>query len=241
MHSRPGSVERRWQTQAMSDLEELRERVEALEAVVGARACEHARAERLDIVERDGTIRLAAANGPRSPDAVVDNEVIAPGRERPGLIFFNDEGDECGGLTWGGKREDGFVEAYGGLTIDRFKNDQIVALGYDESNGSHEAGLRIVDRPEMSLVEAMSRRKAIDGMPHGEERQASEAEFNSTHPWGQQRLFVGLARSGDSVAELRDGSGRPRLRLVVMPGGAARIDFLDEAGAVVRSLGASER
>lgn len=224
----------------MNEIDELRSRIEALEAALRELTFEHVRAERVDIVNADGSLVMAAASGARSADTVIDGELLAPNRERPGLIFFNEEGDECGGLTWSGKRVAGVTEAYGGLTIDRFKNDQIVSLGYEEADGGHDAGLRIVDRPELSIMEAFKRRDAIVAMPEGEERNAAESELMSTNPWGQQRLFAGRDRSGAAVIQLSDGSGRVRLRLAVAADGEALIEFLDDAGEVAQTISLTE-
>jgi hypothetical protein len=51
-------------------------------------------------------VRLVIANSARQAVTVVDGKSILPNRTRDaGLIFFNDEGDENGGMTWSGRRE----------------------------------------------------------------------------------------------------------------------------------------
>lgn len=85
--------------------------------------------ERINIVERDGRVRLVLANSARQADAVMDGRVLVPGRNRPaGMIFFNDEGDEVGGLIFSGRRQDGRARATASLTFDQWKQDQTVAL-----------------------------------------------------------------------------------------------------------------
>src|SRR5437667_5527281 len=65
--------------------------------------------ERINIVEPDGKLRLVISNRPRSIGPIYKGQPFGyPGGGRPGLIFFNDEGTENGGLTFTGKRkEDG--------------------------------------------------------------------------------------------------------------------------------------
>jgi hypothetical protein len=46
-------------------------------------------------------------------------------------------------------------------------------------------------------------------------------------------LFAGKER-GASIVRLADGNGRPRLVLKVEASGEPRVEFLDEAGKVVR-------
>ena len=56
--------------------------------------------ERINVVEKDGRVRLVIANSERQAVTVVDGQSILPNRKRDaGLIFFNDEGDENGGMT----------------------------------------------------------------------------------------------------------------------------------------------
>src|SRR5258708_1409523 len=62
--------------------------------------------ERINIVEPDGKLRLVISNRPRSIGPIYKGKPFGyPGGGRPGLIFFNDEGTENGGLTFTGKKE----------------------------------------------------------------------------------------------------------------------------------------
>lgn len=222
----------------MSDeLAELRARVEALESTLsGESVLDHIKAERLDIVESDGTLRLSLANGPKSADTVVEGEVLATGRSRPGLIFFNEEGSECGGLTFFGSRTEDGVSAWSGLTLDRYNNDQIVAVSYNEGPDGHSAGMQIVDRPTMSLSVAVKRAQEIDGMPDGPGKDQASSEFYSKGPFGQPRMYVGRSSKGDAVIQMCTADGRPRLRLSVPADGDPSIQILDKEGKVQREL-----
>src|SRR5688500_6343948 len=113
--------------------------------------------ERINIVEKHGTRRIAIANrdrmapvtfyGKEYPDA---RRVGAGGRA--GMIFFNDEGTENGGLGFSGRRlPDGTIHAAGGLTFDQYNQDEAVGLAYIDENGRRWAGLAVFDEPEVSL------------------------------------------------------------------------------------------
>jgi hypothetical protein len=62
---------------------------------------------------------------------------LIPGRPKSaGMIFYNDEGMEDGGLIFGGKTEkDGKYSAYGHFSFDQYNQDQIINLEYSEENG----------------------------------------------------------------------------------------------------------
>src|SRR5258708_24541415 len=64
--------------------------------------------QRINIVERDGRVRLVIANTDRQAVTTIGGKEILPDRKREaGLIFFNDEGDENGGPTAAGPTQNG--------------------------------------------------------------------------------------------------------------------------------------
>ena len=192
--------------------------------------------ERINILESDGTTRLVIASSARQADAVIAGRVVAPGRNRPaGLIFFNQLGDEVGGLVYSGRiGADGPV-ASGSLTFDQWQQDQTVALQYAEENGRRRAGLAIIDRPAKALtelVDLVARREAAGDDAERAAVQAEIAAFGQT----KQRVYVGKNLAGDATLTLADAEGRERLTFSVDAAGAARIAFLDDAGNVVREI-----
>lgn len=50
-----------------------------------------------------------------------------------GVIFYDDEGDECGGLVFGGRHVDGGHSAGGALLFDQFKQDQVIGLVHEDN------------------------------------------------------------------------------------------------------------
>ena len=59
--------------------------------------------ERINVREPNGNYRLVISNRPRSIGPIYKNKPFGyEGGTRPGLIFFNDEGTENGGLTFTG-------------------------------------------------------------------------------------------------------------------------------------------
>jgi hypothetical protein len=60
--------------------------------------------ERINVVEPDGHYRIVISNRPRSLGPVYKGKPFGyAGGGRPGIIFFNDEGTENGGLTFTGR------------------------------------------------------------------------------------------------------------------------------------------
>src|SRR5436190_15930873 len=190
--------------------------------------------QRINVVEKDGRVRLVIANAARQAVTVIGGREILPDRKREaGLIFFNDEGDENGGLTYGGRTESGVARASAGLSFDQYQQDETVTLRYSQTGKDRRAGLTIADRPEASIVAA----SALNGAKTDEERAAVrktlvDAGVLESRP----RAFVGKNADGDARLVLSDGDGKPRLALSVAKSGAAKIEFLDANGKVVRTL-----
>ncbi len=64
-------------------------------------------AERINIVESNGKLRMVISNQKRQHPGIMDGKVIAQRDREAGMIFFNTDGDECGGLTFEGNKNGG--------------------------------------------------------------------------------------------------------------------------------------
>src|ERR1044072_3523894 len=86
--------------------------------------------ERINIVEPDGRLRLVISNRPRSIGPIYKGKPFGyAGGTRPGIIFFNDEGTENGGLTFTGmRRPDGTYVSSTGMSFDQFNQDEGVTV-----------------------------------------------------------------------------------------------------------------
>jgi hypothetical protein len=196
--------------------------------------------ERINVVERDGRVRMVIANRERSPGPLFKGKPFGyPGGTRAGLIFYDDEGTEDGGLIFRGKTENGKYSAAGHLSFDQYGNDQVINLEYQDENGTRRQGLQIADRPAMSIMEVIARRDTIRRMPDGPAKAAAQAKWVADQggaPFGALRLYVGRDTTKAALVDLKDRLGRSRLRLLVDSLGAARIEFLDTAGHVTHRL-----
>lgn len=194
--------------------------------------------ERINIVEKDGKVRLVISNSERSPGAIINGRLLYEGGGRPGMIFFNAEGDECGGLTYNSGKKDNKYHAYGGLTFDRHDQDQVVGIRYSENQGKLvKSGLTVWDRPDTPITEILDRKQVIEKM-EGEEKEKALEEFQKAikrGEYGAVRLFCG-SKNESAILSLKDSQSRDRLRLSVDPSGTPRLEFLDQNGEVIFNL-----
>ncbi|MBB3856580.1 hypothetical protein [Xanthomonas arboricola] len=179
--------------------------------------------QRINIREPDGTIRLSLSNRANFPGAIVRNEEHAHPRDVAGMLFFNDEGTESGGLIYSGAEGSTGQPSSGlSLTFDRYQQDQQVQLLGVDDEGKHYGGLSFND--------------VADGL----KRPIFSAADESLHRQGQaaitRRVFLGKSETQDSVLELLDAKGNVRLELIVQPNGGALMRFLDEQGRPTREL-----
>lgn len=195
---------------------------------------------RINVREADGTLRMVISNRTRFPGLILHGKEYPHPRPRAGMIFYNDEGTEQGGLIFSGKKtSDGRYSSGLSLTFDRYQQDQqLQLLGIDE-NGQYFAGLRVNDVPHRPMRQDIEDSKKLAAMSKPE-REALLKERNKENYYGARRFFAGKSPSGNSMVMLRDADGDPRLAMQVTPEGEASIVFLDAEGNVQRKLTADD-
>jgi hypothetical protein len=192
--------------------------------------------QRLNVVDANGTLRLVLSGKDRMHPGILDGKVIE--RERPvaGLIFFNDEGDEVGGLTISGQEREGTRRANALLAFDQFKQDQTIAIAYSEQNGQRSTGLTVWDRPETRLSELIEKLNAANRLADRAARDKAVQAARAAVPASPRRVFVGKNSDRSAAIMLADADGKPRLNLRVDASGQAAIEFLDATGRVTQRL-----
>jgi hypothetical protein len=192
--------------------------------------------QRLNVVDANGTLRLVIANKDRMHPGVMDGVTIDRPRPVAGLIFFNDEGDEVGGLAYSGQETNGQRRASALLAFDQFKQDQTVGISYSEANGERTAGLQVWDRSDTRLTELIKALNAANAVADPAKREEAVKAARAAAPAGPRRLFAGKLPDRSAAVALSDASGKPRLTLKVAADGAASIEFLDAEGKVTQRI-----
>ncbi|MCC7267095.1 MAG: hypothetical protein IT546_07105 [Caulobacteraceae bacterium] len=195
--------------------------------------------QRINLREADGTLRMVISNTDRMP-GIIHKGVNHPhpNRRTAGILFFNEEGTENGGLTFGGRRDaqGRVIGSSGHLSFDQFEQDQVVVLNQSESpDGTKRGGLTISDRPDKPLpFDAFG--KMATATPA--EREALTKELIASGAVDvKQRVFVGKTGDRSSAVMLSDAAGKPRILMLVKADGAAEIQFLGDDGKPVKTIG----
>jgi hypothetical protein len=193
--------------------------------------------ERINLVEPDGTLRLVISNRASAPGVIIKGkEHPHPDRKTAGMIFFNDEGTENGGLIFGGeKSKDGKESSYGHLSFDRYEQDQVFTIDAQQEGSIRTAGLSLIDQPEYSLQELIAVFDRAKDLP-AEQREAEINKFLQARGKAHQRLSIYRTSNGAVEFKMKDTQGRDRLVLGVGADGAPALHLLDERGKVIGEL-----
>jgi hypothetical protein len=198
--------------------------------------------ERINIVEPDGKLRMVISNRPRSIGPIYKGQPFGyEGGGRPGMIFFNDEGTENGGLTFTGSRgADGRYRASTGMSFDQFDQDQILYFQYSDNNGVRRTGMTIADRADVNIFDLVkSRDSIVAALPEGAARNAALERLMGPRngvPMFAQRIYVGRDPAKNAMVNLSDKNGKLRIRMMVDSLNRPSLDFLDENGRVTHSF-----
>jgi len=155
---------------------------------------------RINVVEPDGTLRMVISDHAKLPGIIVRGKEQPFARPQAGLLFYNDEGSENGGLIFGGRRNNKgeIVDSGGTLSFDKYGANQIIQLIGVDDKDDRFAGLSVTD----SLTGTDTRR----------------------------RVWVGRGEDGTATVNLMDAQGKKRIVIEVKADGSPSLSFLDAGG-----------
>lgn len=162
--------------------------------------------QRINVVEPNGTLRMVISNHAKLPGIISHGKEQAFERPQAGMIFYNDEGSENGGLIFGGRRNEKgeVVDSGGSLSFDKYDANQIVQLIGVDDKEDRFSGLVVSDSPTGTDV--------------------------------RRRVWVGRDESGAASVALMDAKGKKRIVMQVADDGRSSIVFLDDDGKPVQKL-----
>ena len=205
-------------------------------------AVEELTAKRINIVEPNGQLRLVLSNMEKTPEVLSYGKPFGIKKDgRAGIIFYNDEATECGGLVFTGRKDSsGKYFASGHFSFDQYNQNQVLYLQYLDDNGDRKTGLYIDDwHNSPAFPELRSKYKETEKLPAGPDRDLKLKQLMeplNSDPAFAHRVFIGKDANKSALINLADERGKTRIQLIVDSIGDAKINFLDETGKVVTSL-----
>ena len=110
-------------------------------------------AQRVNIVEKDGTKKMGLFSSGQYQYGLSERQGQGT---ISGMLFFNEEGYETGGLVFDGKKIKGGQRGGIGLMFDGYRQDQTIKIEHDEYKDEqeryYEDGILIMARPDRADV-----------------------------------------------------------------------------------------
>ncbi len=163
-------------------------------------------AQRIDIVDENGVIRMTLSG--RTPAPIIDGIQYRRAFNVAGLVLYDDKGSERGGF--------GTADVAGGMAVLALDHPAMDAIGWRVSPDG-EVAFSINQAPPLLREPALGNR-LVPGVK----------------TCTRIRMVVGA--DGTPAIALSDKADRARLRLTVTEEGYGAIEFLDAEGRVVHTL-----
>jgi hypothetical protein len=203
--------------------------------------------ERINIVEKDGTVKMAITNVERFPngnDKINGKPTNENRKKRSGMLFFNEDGIECGGFIYDGQKKANGHSSGLSLTYDQYDGDQVMQLLTEDYREGDQrfvtSGLMFNDRPSK---ESQSRTAAIMkelGELGKKDPKAADEKYKVYEEQGlvggAPRVMLGKSRSENNGLFLFDNKGMPRAMFYVDKENNAKLDFFDDKGNTISSF-----
>lgn len=189
--------------------------------------------ERINIVEPDGTLRMVISNKADFPGIIIKGkETPHPTRRTAGMLFYNDEGTENGGLIFGGSKDaKGNITSYGHLSFDQYEQDQVFTIDAEQENEKRASELSILDEPDYPITEVLAAATRIAKLPKDQQATAWK-KYHASHPHSEPRILLGRSDDRSVALRLKDVEGRDRIVIKVQPDGTPSLQFLNAQGKV---------
>ena len=191
--------------------------------------------KRINILEEDGTIRMVISNKDRQHSGRMDGKDWEKRERQAGLIFFNDQGDENGGIVYASKEtNDGKIINGMSITMDRYRDDQVIQLLNDETIQNDkimsQRGLSINDFPTLDGINARIKAFSDAEMIVDEkERQTKMREISKMYG-SKNLLFIGKTKGNSQGLFIADKNGQPKLMIYVDEKGEPKIQTINDKG-----------
>lgn len=203
--------------------------------------------ERINVIEADGTVKMVITNVERFPAGkdTINNRPTNVGRKkRAGMLFFNEDGIECGGFIYDGQKKENGHSSGLSLTFDQYDGDQVMQLlTQDTRQGDKRfvsSSLMFNDRPKLeSQAKTMEIMKELEELLKRDRNlyQKKFAEYEAQGlVGGSPRIMLGKSRSESNGLFLFDDKGMPKAMFYVDKNNNARLDFYDDKGNVTHSF-----
>tara|TARA_R110001592_G_scaffold363279_1_gene683029 strand:+ start:4541 stop:5272 length:732 start_codon:yes stop_codon:yes gene_type:complete len=192
--------------------------------------------KKITVVGENNLPRIVLSNETRQDPGRMNSKEMDK-RERPaGIIFFNDQGDECGGIIHQTKIKGGKIISGMSFTMDNYKDDQVIQILNDEyyadGDASIERGISINQYPVGTNIEERNKKIAKINKIKNEKERTSELNKLWEKEGPVNRLFMGRTRGNSSGLFLAGPDGKPKMMIYVDEKGNPKIQTFNDKGEI---------
>ncbi|MCL8008680.1 hypothetical protein M8845_14725 [Gelidibacter japonicus] len=169
--------------------------------------------ERINMVEKDGTVKMIITNVDRFPngkDNINGRPTNETRKKRSGMLFFNEDGIECGGFIYDGQKNENGHSSGLSLTYDQYDGDQVMQLITQD----HMEG---------------DKRFVTSNLVFNDQTGKTSSQM-------VPRMMLGKTGSGSNGLFILADDGSPRAMFYVDKENNGKLDFYDEKGNVISSF-----
>ncbi|MEP2773051.1 MAG: hypothetical protein ABJH05_12950 [Fulvivirga sp.] len=200
--------------------------------------------QRINIVEPDGTVKMVITNVSQFPNGKgeINGRVVNEERKkRAGVLFFNEDGIECGGFIYDGQKDENGHSAGLSLTYDQYDGDQVMQLmttDYKKGDKRRVASSLVfqdrgVNETQEGLQEIMNELQQIEDRS---QRRAKYKEYMEKGMIGATpRIMLGKTGSENNGLFLFGDNGQPRAMFYVDKENNVKLEVFDDEGNVTNT------
>lgn len=203
--------------------------------------------ERINIVERDGTVKMVITNVDKFPngkDQINGRPTNENRKKRSGMLFYNEDGIECGGFIYDGQKKENGHSSGLSLTYDQYDGDQVMQLlTQDYQKGDKRfvsSSLAFNDRPakesQSKTAEIMKELEELGKTDPKARQEKLKAYEQQGLIGGVPRIMLGKTGSQNNGLFLFDDKGMPKAMFYVDKNNKAKLDFFGDNGKVIASF-----
>ena len=203
--------------------------------------------ERINIIENDGTVKMIITNVDKFPNGTTKingRNTNETRKKRSGMLFFNEDGIECGGFIYDGEKKENGHSSGLSLTYDQYNGDQVMQLltqDYQEGDKRHvSSSLVFNDRPSKETQERNAEISKELAALRKEDPKLMQQKYKEYEAQGliggAPRVMLGKTRSQNNGLFLFDDKGMPKAMFYVDKNNTAKLDFYDDKGEVIASF-----
>ncbi|CAL68397.1 hypothetical protein [Christiangramia forsetii] len=200
--------------------------------------------ERINIVESDGTVKMIITNVEQFPNGsatVNGREVTKNRKKRSGMLYFNEDGIECGGFIYDGAKDENGHSSGLSLTYDQYDGDQVMQLrNIDFKKGEERmvsSSLVFNDRTANLTQQEVT--KVMEELELIEDKKIRRQKYKEYADQGligaTPRIVLGKTGSQNNGLFLFGENGETKAMFYVDKGNNVKLEVYDDEGKVTNS------